>query len=494
MKMKNLLLTSITFILMLTSCQDLADIGKNPNNVSETPPHLLLTQIQSNAFQVKGKSPLYASRMIVSTAGESDLQYYKWNRGSYGDYDHLRNVTKMIEEAKRTNKTEYEALGKFFRAYYFYNLSLTFGDIPYSEALKGESDKVYTPKYDRQKAVFQGILKELKEANDILQDDDVIEGDIIYAGDASKWRRLINSFRLKVLMTLSHKAGSGDLNVINRFADIANNQPLIESNAENGQMEFYDQIGSQYGEYNDSDYGSGLYMDSTFIRRLQDRKDPRLFLYCDRTKNAKEQGLAIDDFNAYEGGKPVGPYRDVEDKAGAGKVSKVDLRYTTNPTAEPHVLLGYSEVQLILAEARVRGWIQTSDAKTYYNNAVKADFEFYKKNVPDYAAYVNAQTADTYLQGDLVNLDKANTADEKIQRILMQKYLRSFLQGGWTVYFEQLRTGYPHFMEPESGAPPKRWIYPQSEYQNNNQNVSEAITRQFGAGNDKIRATPWWLK
>lgn len=72
----------------------------------------------------------------------------------------------------------------------------------------------------------------------------------------------------------------------------------------------------------------------------------------------------------------------------------------------------------------------------------------------------------------------------------MQKYLRSFLQGGWTPYFEQLGTGYPHFMEPESGSPPRRWMYPQSEYQNNNENVSEAIRRQFGEGNDAISTTP----
>lgn len=488
------ILTAVVIALLLSSCEDLSVIGENPNNVSETPPQLLLTEIQENAFQVTGKSPMYASRMIVSTAGEHSLQYYKWNRGSFNEYNQLRNVTKMIEEAKRAEKPAFEALGKFFRAYYFYNLTLRFGDIPYSEGLQGESGEIYAPSYDTQKQVFQGILKELEEANNLLQPDDIIEGDIIYEGNAAQWKKLINSFRLKVLLTLSNKEGDSDLNLAGRFAAIATNEPIINSNADNGQLEFFDQIGSQYGQFNDSDYGSGLYADSTFIRKLQDREDPRLFIYTDQTKNAKEQGMPVNNFQAYEGGKPIGQYGKNDDKAAAGNISKVDLRYTTDPTNEPHVLLGYPEVQFILAEARVRGWITNSTAQAYYENGVMANFEFYNNYAEQYASYVDAQDAETYLAGSMVDFSNAVLNEDKIRFIVTQKYLMSFLQGGWTPYFEHLRTGYPEFMEPESGGPPTRWIYPQSEYQNNNANVSQAIARQFGAGNDAIRATPWWLE
>jgi hypothetical protein len=41
---------------------------------------------------------------------------------------------------------------------------------------------------------------------------------------------------------------------------------------------------------------------------------------------------------------------------------------------------------------------------------------------------------------------------------------------------------------------PYRWIYPQTEYNYNTENVTTAITRQFGEGNDKINVTTWWLK
>lgn len=490
--MKKLLFNSIFLVLVFSSCEKLEVINENPNNVSETHPQLLLTKIEWDAFQVAGVGPMFATRMVVQTDGENTSQYYNWDRGSYGSYDRLRDITKMIEEAQRIENPSYEALGKFFRAHYFYHLSLTFGDIPYSDALKGETDQIYAPVYDTQKDVFSGILKELEDASALLTDD-IIEGDIIYQGNPEKWRKLINSYKLKILLTLSKKENEADLNVKDRFASTVASEGLLGSNEDNGQLEFIDQLGSRYTEYNNSAYGSARYMDSTFIQKLKDRNDPRLFIYSDQTRQAKEDGLAINDFDSYDGGNPVAPYETVNEKAAAGLVSKPNLRYTTDPTTEPHMILGYSELQLILSEAVVRGWI-SGNAKTYYENGIRASFEFYNQYAENFASFVDADAAEEYLAHELVDFDQANTDEEKIEYIIMQKYLQSFLQGGWRPFFEKLRTGYPDFPEPEGSPIPYRWMYPTSEYQLNAGNVSAAIQRQFGEGNDGIREIPWWLK
>jgi hypothetical protein len=480
-------------VFFLAACTELEELNINPNNVPETHPQLLLTDIEWRAFQVAGVSPMFASRMIVQTDGEETNQWYKWDRGSFGAYGRLRDVTKMIEEAERIESTTYQALGKFFRAYYFYDLALTFGDVPYSQALKGETGQVYTPAYDTQEEVLKGILDELKEADQMLANDNsLIPGDIIY-GNAPQWRKLVNTFRLKVLMSLSKKGTVGGMNIASEFANIYNNSPIIESNDDNGQLVFIDELGSRYTEYNSSGYGSARYMDSTFIKKLQDRRDPRLFIYCGQTREAKEEGLAIDDFDAYEGGDPIAPYNEVNIKAAAGKVSKVNLRYTTNPTTEPHMVLGYAELQFILAEASARGWINSS-AQTHYENGVKASFAFYNKYSGEFAQYVTNDSAIEYLQQPLVDFSNAVSNEEKIEKIITQKYLMSFLQGGWTAYFEHLRTGYPDFRILPDVTPPTRWMYPNSEYQQNSENVTEAITRQFGNGNDKTRELTWWLK
>lgn len=480
-------------VFFLAACTELEELNINPNNVPETHPQLLLTDIEWRAFQVAGVSPMFASRMIVQTDGEETNQWYKWDRGSFGAYGRLRDVTKMIEEAERIESTTYQALGKFFRAYYFYDLALTFGDVPYSQALKGETGQVYTPAYDTQEEVLKGILDELKEADQMLANDNsLIPGDIIY-GNAPQWRKLVNTFRLKVLMSLSKKGTVGGMNIASEFANIYNNSPIIESNDDNGQLVFIDELGSRYTEYNSSGYGSARYMDSTFIKKLQDRRDPRLFIYCGQTREAKEEGLGIDDFDAYEGGDPIAPYNEVNIKAAAGKVSKVNLRYTTNPTTEPHMVLGYAELQFILAEASARGWINSS-AQTHYENGVKASFAFYNKYSGEFAQYVTNDSAIEYLQQPLVDFSNAVSNEEKIEKIITQKYLMSFLQGGWTAYFEHLRTGYPDFRILPDVTPPTRWMYPNSEYQQNSENVTEAITRQFGNGNDKTRELTWWLK
>jgi len=483
----------ILLVLVLSSCRDMDEVRENPNNVSETHPQLLLTKVQWDAFQVEGTSPLFASRMIVQTDGEQAEQFYTWNRANFSDYSRLRNITKMIEEAERIEDDAYMALGLFFRSYYFYNLSLTFGDVPYSDALKGESDQIYEPVYDSQKDVFMGILNDLEIAASLLIGNEVIEGDIIYEGSGMQWKKLINSFHLKVLLTLSNKADDSDLDVANAFNAIVSGGDMMLSLADNGQIVFVDQLGNRYTEFNDSGYGSARYMDSTFIQRLIDREDPRLFIYSDQTPNSKKAGLPVDDFNSYEGGNPIAPYAEVNDKAFRGDVSKVNLRYTTDPVTEPHMLMGFPELQFILAEAVIRGWI-AGDAKLYYETGIRASFQFYMENAAEYAVYVDEAAAADYIAGTLINLDNASNDEEKIDYMVTQKYLQTFLQSGWTNYFEQLRTGFPEFLTLPGVTPPTRWMYPNAEYQNNTQNVSDAIARQFGAGNDNTREIPWWLE
>ena len=492
--MKKLFLIILSLGCLLSACEDLNDLNTDPNNVSETHPRYLLTEIEWQTFQVAGASPLFATRMIVQTDGESAEQYYNWNRGSYSEYSLLRSVVKMMEESEKIGNTTYIALGKFFRAYHFYQLTLRFGDIPYSQALKGESEKKYFPEYDKQEDVFIGILQELKEADNLLENDNnIIAGDIIFNGSTLKWRKLINSFRLKVLLTLSNKEDNAKMNIKNVFSEILTSKPIMESINDNAQLVFLDVLGSRYTEFNSSSYGSARYMDSTFVRRLQDRQDPRLFIYAGQTKLAKEAGLPINDFNAYEGGNPIAPYNNVNIKASAGKVSKVNERYTTDPVNEPHMLLGYPELQFILAEAAVKGWI-VGDAQTYYNNGVRASFLFYRLYAEEYSQFVTDLAASEYLLHELVSFTGAPSDMAKIQRIQMQKYLQSFLQGGWTMYYENLRTNYPEFAVVSGVTRPLRWMYPTSEYQRNTKNVAAAITQQFGEGNDNIRQSPWWLK
>lgn len=491
MKIKNIFV-GIFFALLLASCGNLEDMNVNPNSPSQVNPQSLLPAICKDAFY-RGTGGMYAQKMVIQTDGHNTDQFFEWSRGDFGTYNSsLLQVEKMQEEAIRVNDSTYLALAKFFRSYYFYEMTLKFGDIPYSDALKGQIGGNYTPKYDTQQDVFAGILQDLSDADKALSSmgGNVITGDIIYNGNTAQWRKLINSFHLKVLITLSHHQTVGSHNVASEFKTVAS-EPLMGSNADNGQIVYLDQDGCRYPQFNAQ--WSGYYMDGTYINLMAARQDPRLFLFCLPTNEAATAGKAINDFSAYAGGDPAVPYGDNITLVKEGKISQINDRFRTQPTGEPTMLMGYAELQQILAEAVVRGWI-SGDAKQYYENGVKASFLFYQTYAPSYASYVSPAAASQYLLGNLVNFTDNLTQDEKIALIITQKYVVDFYQGNWDAFYEHLRTGYPDFKHVAGTQIPYRWMYPDTEYKYNTQNVADAITRQFGANNDNTLAMSWWLK
>ena len=110
------------------------------------------------------------------------------------------------------------------------------------------------------------------------------------------------------------------------------------------------------------------------------------------------------------------------------------------------------------------------------------------------AAYLDEEAATAYLQGEKVAYSPSLTKDQKIERIILQKYIPTFLQGSmWMPYYDQLRTGYPEFRRAAGVNLPYRWMYPQNEYNNNAANVEAALQSQFG-GNDRTSDKPWWIK
>ena len=146
-----------------------------------------------------------------------------------------------------------------------------------------------------------------------------------------------------------------------------------------------------------------------------------------------------------------------------------------------------AEQEFILAEAALRGWTD-DDPETHYLNGIRAAHEF-----------LGVSSADTraYLGHEKVQFKGSDT--EKLGKIITEKYLNFFMQGGNEAYFELRRTGYPDFSAYlthntdqiyNDGYLPLRYRYPQSEIDNNNAQVSEAIKR-LDKGDD--RNSRMWL-
>jgi hypothetical protein len=486
--MKNIKILIIFVALIFSGCEDYDTLTKDPNRPTEVHPSLLLTNIEVSTFNEVSTGAAYACRYHVFTDGYSTSQHFGWQRAGFGGYSTLLQVYKMMEEAEKNNLDIYIALGKFFRAYHLTGMTLTFGDIPYSESLRGD-EGIFKPKYDTQEDVYIGILKELTEANQMLiEAKGEIEGDVIYNGNILKWRKLINSFKMRVLLSLSSKEGNTKLNVAASFREIYDNPdiyPIFTSLSDQGQLVFVDRDGNRYPIFHDKSATTATYMEKTFVDLLKARRDPRLFRFASPEKRAVEVGQPgyQTSFSSY-GGLDAGAY--VSDNLAKltekGEGSPLHSRYYSDPVNEPSIAVGYPELEFNIAEAAVRGWI-TADASEYYYKGIRASMEFFG---------IASDKINTYLNGSLVVYNEAKA----MEQINTQKYLSFYLNTGWEPFYNQRRTGIPVFAvgpaTQNGGQVPKRWMYPQDELDNNFENLKEAVDRQFD-GNDNINGVMWLL-
>ena len=478
------ILSIVTVMLCVSACKDFDELQIDPNRPVQAQPGLLLTGIETSVFEVIDVGAMLASRMIVFTDGTADEQYYSWQRNSFDRYDQLRQISKMVEEAERTGLDNYVSLALFLKSVVILEISKVFGDVPYSEAVQAATG-VDKPAYDLQQEIYTQVLTDLEQANATLDvDAGLITGDVIYGGDVQKWKKLINSYTLRVLMSLSLKEGNATLNVKNRFKAIVDDptgHPIFTSNDDNAALFFIDAVNNRYPYLNNNNFKTAYYMEESFVDLLKGLSDPRLFTFADQ----KPEGVALPetDFDAYGGLDGSAPLSTNTNRLVDGEASRADARYYSDPVNEPSVLMGYAELEFTLAEAAARGWI-TNDPEEHYNNGIRASFDFYNIDTDDQDDYL-ATPGVTY------------SAADGVEMIVTQKYINFFLNGAWEPFYNQLRTGFPEFSVDGGGVlndeqVPKRWMYPQLELQLNTDNVEAAIERQYS--DDNINGVMWLLK
>jgi hypothetical protein len=486
------IVAGVMMVAVFVSCKKFDSFQENPNQPTTADPSLLLSEIEMNAFQTISPGAALASRQLVYTQSVSLDQYYGWQRTDMA-YSVISQTVKMEQEAARAGKLNYRYISKFMQGYFIILMTESYGDIPYSQmmqSMNGNFDSTATrPVYDKQQDIYLNVLNDLKIASDSLSASGLaIGGDLVYGGKIENWKKLINSFTLRVLMSLSKKENNTTLNIKQRFNEIVSNPakyPLMASNSDNGQLPYYNITKNQYPYYNSNGMKTDYYLDSTFVDLLQDLKDPRLFVFGQPTQAS---GLPANDLNAYDGlmGSANLSYNTA--KKGQGKASQINRRYAYEPINEPSLLMGYPELQFLLAEAVVRGWI-SGNANDHYKKGIEASLNFSNFN----AAYSGADIQ-TYLNQPVISLQPGN----EISQIITQKYISMFMNTGWQPFFEQRRTGFPVFETAgggilNGGKIPKRWMYPTNEYNNNRVNVENAVKSQYAEG-DNINGVMWLLQ
>lgn len=472
----------VLVLLVSGGCKKYSDFQTNPNLPSTATPALLLTNICYRVFYVDNTNQSFAARHLTYyERGNSNVDY-SWTSSDFDRFNTLRQVMQMNKLATENGQTQYLGLTKFFRALLFSQLTEVFGDIPYSKALEG-LDGNFKPEYDTQESIYKALLQELDEANTLLDDSKgKINGDIIYDGSASKWKKLVNAFRLRLLIHLSKKEANSNLNIKTQFQQLISNPatyPLFEGNADNAQLVFNaSATDNYYPDYGYLSLGTAVSIEKGFAKILKDRNDPRLFAFAEPAG-----GMPAGVFSSYEG---VDAGLTVSDQqTTSADASRIKSRYHDDKINEPWTLMGYAEQELIIAEAITRNWITgAGTAATHYNNAITASMSFYS---------IGSTDIDAYLSGPAVAFNAANG----LEQIAIQKHVALFMNSGWEAFIEQRRTGIPTLsVGPgtyNNGLVPKRWLYPQTEYDYNADNLAAALQRQYG-GDDDVNKQMWLLQ
>jgi hypothetical protein len=504
-KINTLIIISAIIFSLLSGCNKFDDINTNPDTTTRVSASMLCTNVvMSMCGRGQAKSVIAQNALpkFVGYAndGQMDEQYNKLGQGSFGGMTLLPNIDKMVEYASGSvTENSYKGVAKFARAFLFYELTMQMGDIPYSEADKGEIGQ-YRPGYDTQQKILIGILDDLKEADKYFANGVEFSGDPSpYNGDPDKWRRASNAFALKVLMSLSKKADVSSLNIKSRFNEIVSAGFILEQSTGSFGLQYSSKNKHPLAGTNDL-FTSRTILSSTLINNLKLLNDRRIFYFGEPAAVKISAGKVESDTAAYVGVDISMDYAAMCSEFGAGKFTVLNKRYLTEDACEPYRLITYAEQELILAEARIYGWITSGTAQSFYENGVKSALADVMTTDPSYAhqrpidqSYING-----YFSGEAAF--KSSTADQ-LHQIWMQRYLLNFMQDAETCYFEYRRNGYPVFPinpatslnENNKNGLPLRWLYPSSETTYNRDNLINALNTQYD-GFDETNKVMWLLK
>lgn len=523
-------------MLCLSSCQK-GNLIDNPNVASGNslvPVSLILNHLTANLVRPTEES--WGDAYKYSQFFNSNYQYYRgsnfYNWTNTADtYDILKYATALETQSNSqfTNPVnKYIALSKFFKAYAAIWLSNRVGDIPFSQAMNAS---ILTPKYDSQHDVFKRSLALLDSANTIMaavgSGSTILDanGDIFGLTNL-QWQKVINTYRLRVLISLSKRAAdNADLNIPQQFATIIGSPalyPIMTGNADN-MVYKYNAAFNPYPikAHGNQPYNNFANMGKTFMNILTSTHDPRTFIFATpapiqiASPTVGGSGKAVSDFTAYVGSDVTlsqsvlfNNAADSPSKPGQYSFANYNRYYNTadGSTCEPLTVIGYSEMCFNIAEAINKGWVSGLSSATWYQNGIAASLKTYQLTEGQTLTVgdVNGKTLGTVqvsIAGFLSNPAVVYSGDNAngLAQILAQKYVSFFINSGYEAFYNNRRTGLPSFAQGTtaigtiSGNIPRRWNYPAAEITENAANYQAAIASQFG-GTDDITKDMWLTK
>ncbi|MEO5891720.1 MAG: SusD/RagB family nutrient-binding outer membrane lipoprotein [Ferruginibacter sp.] len=390
-------------------------------------------------------------------------------------------------------------MARIYQAFSFMVLTDEYGDIPYTEAGTGYSDQKLLPKYETQEAIYTSLIQELTDAAAALNAASSTESaDLLYSGDIAKWKKFGYSLLLRAGMRLGKvDAAKAQTTVAAAFAG-----GVILSNADNAYIRQDANYNHPIGGGLNGSEAANFYLAKPFLDQLKNTNDPRLSAIAIRYVGATSgngQTVASGSTNpALQIGIPMGKDNGtvVAQATADGLASFYDYsqadRRRILKTTSPVFLVTAAQTNLLLAEAKFKGWIATGTAEQYFSDGIRAHMD--QMATYDANSAVAAAARDTYVAGNPLG------AGTELQQINTQYWIASFLNGP-EAFANFRRSGFPTLTPNPYGQPNnpdvpngtfiRRLTYPTSELSINSTNVNAAIATQ---GPDKLSTRVWWDK
>ncbi|MCF8714601.1 SusD/RagB family nutrient-binding outer membrane lipoprotein [Joostella atrarenae] len=462
--MKSIYINTLLIALFLGSCSNFdEDINTNPNVPSQASGMQLIAQAElylpglSSSPQGEFMSQYLSETQYVGTSlyPQQSTSFYGWYQGPLADLEAVLTSDNLsATEGPIDNQL---AVAKILKAYFYWNITDRWGDVPYSEALQGQEN--FTPVYDSQQSIYTDLFAELKEASNMIVSGD-LSNDIIYDGDVNKWKKLSNTIRMLMALRLSEvdaaTAKAEFVSAVNDGVFTSNDdnlffQHLAEANNQNY---WYGQIVNQNREW--------WALTESLVAEMKPVNDPRLPVYGNPARNSGEYV-----------GLPFGE----EENIGTEEYSL--LGDDIHAQDAPVYLVTYAQVLFAMAEASELGWIG-NDTQSLYESAIE-------NSILQWTGSTDA-VADFMMESGIAFDDSM-----AIEQIATQRWVHLFMFG-YEAWAEWRRTGFPDIMVSPNGAEvPNRLSYPDNEAFNNEVNYNDAIQTQFG-GENTIYGELWWDK
>jgi hypothetical protein len=472
---------ALLVLFTVSSCEDKLNINENPNSPTTADINLVLPQAITASANVANQFNTYGGHFggyIANAGGFSGFaQLLNYNL-TPGDYNGLwvNDLKYVIDNTEgQSQYAYYHASAKIMTVFLYQKLVDTFGNIPYSQALRGE-ENIVAPTYDDAATIYQDLVVKLDEAiaEIILATNtdadpvppsvlplrltvaaDPLFSEITDAEDqALAWARFANTLKVKILLRLTGKTGF-DAFVSTGFTNISLALGFLTNDA----------IVDPGYELNRPNPAWATWGRTVALALANSSRVPTTFSF------GFFNGVKLSDTRRGEANFvnfPSTPTNQLGNEVGNPTIVSGQVTWASNQAgytgtgilkgaAMGQPLMLHAEALFLVAEAQLRGFI-SGDYVTTFNNGVNASFGYSIKNENETAVtppglVVGAGMTVAQALGNeyrvanagnrLADITQAATFEQRLEAIITQKYIAMTMVTSDESYNEFRRTGYP---------------------------------------------------